>query len=111
MRTPEKAPHHACRRRQGRRRPELQPNSNSSGGGKEGDPETTAPDGGREGFRRRRATGGGMQEGHVFNVEAAKQAMANILSLDLFSNIEVQPRLDENNEGGLIVEIKLEVPE
>lgn len=48
-----------------------------------------------------------LQEGHVFNIEAGKQALRNINSLALFSNIEVNPRPDENNEGGIIVEIKL----
>jgi IAP75 family protein translocase len=43
----------------------------------------------------------------VFNIEAGKQALRNINSLALFSNIEVNPRPDENNEGGIIVEIKL----
>ena len=33
--------------------------------------------------------------------------MRNINSLALFSNIEVNPRPDEKNEGGIIVEIKL----
>lgn len=45
--------------------------------------------------------------GHVFNIEAGKQALRNINSLGLFSNIEVNPRPDEKNEGGIIVEIKL----
>ncbi|KAF7120436.1 hypothetical protein RHSIM_Rhsim13G0077600 [Rhododendron simsii] len=48
-----------------------------------------------------------LQEGNVFNIEAGKQALRNINSLALFSNIEVNPRPDENNEGGIIVEIKL----
>lgn len=45
--------------------------------------------------------------GGVFNIEAGKQALRNINSLGLFSNIEVNPRPDENSEGGIIVEIKL----
>ncbi|CAL9119600.1 unnamed protein product [Musa textilis] len=44
---------------------------------------------------------------HVFNIEAGKQALRSINSLSLFSNIEVNPRPDEKNEGGIIVEIKL----
>lgn len=48
-----------------------------------------------------------LRKGHVFNIEAGKQALRNINSLALFSNIEVNPRPDEKNEGGIIVEIKL----
>jgi hypothetical protein len=39
--------------------------------------------------------------------QVGKQALRNINSLALFSNIEVNPRPDEKNEGGIIVEIKL----
>ncbi|XP_023920680.2 protein TOC75-3, chloroplastic [Quercus suber] len=48
-----------------------------------------------------------LRPGQVFNIEAGKQALRNINSLGLFSNIEVNPRPDEKNEGGIIVEIKL----
>ncbi|KAK7272052.1 hypothetical protein RJT34_28422 [Clitoria ternatea] len=48
-----------------------------------------------------------LRSGYTFNIEAGKQALRNINSLALFSNIEVNPRPDENNEGGIIVEIKL----
>ncbi|KAK8923999.1 hypothetical protein KSP39_PZI019252 [Platanthera zijinensis] len=48
-----------------------------------------------------------LQTGHVFNIEDGKQALRNINSLAMFSNIEVNPRPDEKNEGGIIVEIKL----
>ncbi|KAI8016082.1 hypothetical protein LOK49_LG05G01330 [Camellia lanceoleosa] len=48
-----------------------------------------------------------LRQGRVFNIEAGKQALRNINSLALFSNIEVNPRPDEKNEGGIIVEIKL----
>ncbi|CAK9141503.1 unnamed protein product [Ilex paraguariensis] len=48
-----------------------------------------------------------LRPGNVFNIEAGKQALRNINSLALFSNIEVNPRPDEKNEGGIIVEIKL----
>lgn len=48
-----------------------------------------------------------LNKGHVFNIEAGKQALRNINSLALFSNIEVNPRPDEKNEGGIVVEIKL----
>ncbi|KAH7542412.1 hypothetical protein FEM48_Zijuj02G0070700 [Ziziphus jujuba var. spinosa] len=48
-----------------------------------------------------------LRPGRVFNIEAGKQALRNINSLALFSNIEVNPRPDEKNEGGIIVEIKL----
>ncbi|GAU17301.1 hypothetical protein TSUD_110180 [Trifolium subterraneum] len=45
--------------------------------------------------------------GNTFNIEAGKQALKNIHSLALFSNIEVNPRPDESSEGGIIVEIKV----
>ncbi|KAA3489640.1 protein TOC75-3, chloroplastic-like [Gossypium australe] len=48
-----------------------------------------------------------LRQGNVFNIEAGKQALRNVNSLALFSNIEVNPRPDEKNEGGIIVEIKL----
>ncbi|XWS71662.1 hypothetical protein CRYUN_Cryun03dG0157600 [Craigia yunnanensis] len=48
-----------------------------------------------------------LRQGNVFNIEAGKQALRNINSLALFSNIEVNPRPDEKNEGGINVEIKL----
>lgn len=48
-----------------------------------------------------------LRQGHVFNIEAGKQALRNINSLALFSNIEVNPKPDEKNDGGIIVEIKL----
>ncbi|KAL1552902.1 putative translocon at the outer envelope membrane of chloroplasts 75-III [Salvia divinorum] len=48
-----------------------------------------------------------LRQGQVFNIEAGKQALRNINSLALFSNIEVNPRQDEKNEGGIIVEVKL----
>lgn len=48
-----------------------------------------------------------LRQGEVFNLDAGKQALRNINSLSLFSNIEVNPRPDEKNEGGIIVEIKL----
>lgn len=48
-----------------------------------------------------------LRPGYTFNIEAGKQALRNVNSLALFSNIEVNPRPDEKNEGGIIVEIKL----
>ncbi|KAL4323724.1 hypothetical protein GQ457_11G019550 [Hibiscus cannabinus] len=48
-----------------------------------------------------------LRQGNVFNIEAGKQALRNVNSLGLFSNIEVNPQPDEKNEGGIIVEIKL----
>ncbi|KAJ7980816.1 Protein TOC75-3, chloroplastic [Quillaja saponaria] len=48
-----------------------------------------------------------LRPGYTFNIEAGKQALRNINSLALFSNIEVNPRPDEKNDGGIIVEIKL----
>ncbi|KAF2576706.1 hypothetical protein F2Q70_00005498 [Brassica cretica] len=44
---------------------------------------------------------------NVLNMEAANQAVKNIFSLNLFSNVEINPRPDEKNEGGVVVEIKL----
>ncbi|XP_074592013.1 protein TOC75-3, chloroplastic-like [Curcuma longa] len=48
-----------------------------------------------------------LRPGHVFNMEAGKQVLRNMNSLGLFSNIELNPRPDEKNDGGIIVEIKL----
>ncbi|KAK1299008.1 hypothetical protein QJS10_CPB14g01617 [Acorus calamus] len=48
-----------------------------------------------------------LRQGHVFNMEAGKLALKNLNSLGLFSNIEVNPRQDEKNEGGIILEVKL----
>ncbi|XP_020223611.1 protein TOC75-3, chloroplastic [Cajanus cajan] len=48
-----------------------------------------------------------LRPGYTFNIEAGKQALRNVNSLALFSNIEVNPRPDEKQEGGIIVEIKL----
>lgn len=48
-----------------------------------------------------------LRPGHVFNIEAGKQALGNINSLSLFSNIEVNPQPYEKNGGGIIIEIKL----
>jgi outer membrane protein assembly factor BamA len=48
-----------------------------------------------------------LRPGHIFNIGAGKQALKNVNSLALFSNIEVNPRPDETKEGGIVVEIKL----
>ncbi|GAB2234034.1 hypothetical protein Droror1_Dr00003270 [Drosera rotundifolia] len=48
-----------------------------------------------------------LAKGRVFNIETGKQALRNLNSLGLFSNIEVNPRPDEKKEGGIVVEIKL----
>lgn len=40
-------------------------------------------------------------------MEAARKALHSINSLQLFANIEVMPKADEQVEGGIIVEIKL----
>lgn len=48
-----------------------------------------------------------LRPGNVFKIEAGKQALRNLNSLGLFSNIEVNPVADEKNEGGVIVEINL----
>ncbi|CAJ2660913.1 unnamed protein product [Trifolium pratense] len=45
--------------------------------------------------------------GNTFNIKAGKQALRNIGSLALFSNIEINPRPDESSEGSIIVEIKV----
>ncbi|KAH0906808.1 hypothetical protein HID58_038635 [Brassica napus] len=48
-----------------------------------------------------------LRPGNALNMEAANQAVKNIFSLNLFSNVEINPRPDEKNEGGVVVEIKL----
>ncbi|EFJ06297.1 hypothetical protein SELMODRAFT_270688 [Selaginella moellendorffii] len=48
-----------------------------------------------------------LSSGKIFNIEAGKKALRNINNLSLFSNIEVNPRPDEEIEGGIIVEVKL----
>ncbi|XP_057815739.2 protein TOC75, chloroplastic [Cryptomeria japonica] len=45
--------------------------------------------------------------GRVFNIDAGRQALRNINGLALFSNIEINPKPDETNEGGIAVEVKL----
>ncbi|MCO5603197.1 hypothetical protein L7F22_057344 [Adiantum nelumboides] len=48
-----------------------------------------------------------LEEGYLFNIEAGKRALRNVNNLGLFSNIEVNPRPDEENDGGIVVEVKL----
>lgn len=48
-----------------------------------------------------------LQTGYIFNIEAGKKALRNVNGLALFSNIEVNPRPDEENDGGIVVEVKL----
>eukprot|EP00246_Nothoceros_aenigmaticus_P003842 TRINITY_DN15047_c0_g2_i1.p1 TRINITY_DN15047_c0_g2~~TRINITY_DN15047_c0_g2_i1.p1 ORF type:complete len:600 (-),score=84.51 TRINITY_DN15047_c0_g2_i1:420-2054(-) len=48
-----------------------------------------------------------LSAGQVFNIEAGKKALRNINALSLFSNIEVNPRPDEDIDGGIVVEVKL----
>ncbi|KAH7306402.1 hypothetical protein KP509_22G009500 [Ceratopteris richardii] len=48
-----------------------------------------------------------LQPGYIFNIEAGKKALRTINGLGLFSNIEVNPRPDEKDESGIVVEIKL----
>ncbi|TKY67378.1 TOC75 protein [Spatholobus suberectus] len=48
-----------------------------------------------------------VRPGYIFNMEEGKQVLRNLNSLGLFSNIEVNPRADENNEGGVVVEVRL----
>lgn len=45
--------------------------------------------------------------GEIFNIDAGREALRNINSLGLFSNIEINPKPDETNEGGIAVEVKL----
>ena len=45
--------------------------------------------------------------GIVFNIEAQRQALNNLDSLSLFSNIKVHPLPDEKQEGGIVVGITL----
>ncbi|KAM5584578.1 protein TOC75-3, chloroplastic [Rosa sericea] len=52
-----------------------------------------------------------LRPGNAFNIEAGKQALRNLTSLGLFSNIEVNPVPDEKNEGGIVVEINLKEQE
>nr|XP_043638224.1 protein TOC75-3, chloroplastic-like [Erigeron canadensis] len=47
-----------------------------------------------------------LQEGNVFNIEAWNQGLNNLISLSLFSNVEVYPR--PAREGGFVLEIKLQ---
>ncbi|GJY57217.1 protein TOC75-3, chloroplastic [Tanacetum coccineum] len=47
------------------------------------------------------------QHRNVFNIEAQRQALRNLDSLSMFSNIEVYPLPDEKQEGGILVGIKL----
>ncbi|CAH8306321.1 unnamed protein product [Eruca vesicaria subsp. sativa] len=48
-----------------------------------------------------------LRPGHVHNMNAANQALNNINSLKVFSSVEINPRADEKNEGGVVVEINL----
>lgn len=48
-----------------------------------------------------------LRAGQIFNIEAGKKALRNVNGLALFSNIEVNPRPDEENDGGIVVEVKL----
>lgn len=48
-----------------------------------------------------------LKSGQIFNIEAGKKALRNVNALALFSNIEVNPRPDEENDGGIVVEVKL----
>uniref|UniRef100_A0A0D6R0X4 Uncharacterized protein n=1 Tax=Araucaria cunninghamii TaxID=56994 RepID=A0A0D6R0X4_ARACU len=44
---------------------------------------------------------------NLFNINDGRRALQNVNSLGLFSNIEINPKPDEANEGGIIVEVKL----
>ncbi|KAF6142238.1 hypothetical protein GIB67_012087 [Kingdonia uniflora] len=46
-----------------------------------------------------------LRQEHAFNIEAGKQALRNINLFDLFSNIEVNPRPGDKNDGGIIIEL------
>lgn len=48
-----------------------------------------------------------LRAGQIFNIEAGKKALRNVNGLALFSNIEVNPRPDEDTDGGIVVEVKL----
>eukprot|EP00850_Spirogloea_muscicola_P013704 SM000094S24721 [mRNA] locus=s94:538502:542137:+ [translate_table: standard] len=48
-----------------------------------------------------------LKAGTIFNIEAGKKALRNVNALALFSNIEVNPRPDEEKEGGIVVEVKV----
>ncbi|KAJ7564008.1 hypothetical protein O6H91_03G133900 [Diphasiastrum complanatum] len=48
-----------------------------------------------------------LRAGQLFNIEAGKKALRNVNNLALFSNIEVNPRPDEEADGGIVVEVKL----
>ncbi|TKY67376.1 TOC75 protein [Spatholobus suberectus] len=48
-----------------------------------------------------------VRSGYVFNTEAGKQVLRNLNFLGFFSNVEVNPRTDENKEEGVVVEVKL----
>uniref|UniRef100_A0A0D9XW90 Bacterial surface antigen (D15) domain-containing protein n=1 Tax=Leersia perrieri TaxID=77586 RepID=A0A0D9XW90_9ORYZ len=52
-----------------------------------------------------------LRPGHIYNNGAGKQALNNIHSLGLFSSVELQPRPDETNQGGVVVAIKLKEQE
>ncbi|KAL3530786.1 hypothetical protein ACH5RR_010108 [Cinchona calisaya] len=47
-----------------------------------------------------------LRQGQMFNIEAGKQALRNINSLGLFSNIDIIPCPDDKNEGGIIASIQ-----
>lgn len=42
-----------------------------------------------------------LRPGHIFSIEAGKQAQKNIHSLGVFSNIEVNPCPDDKTQGGI----------
>ncbi|KAG7656473.1 hypothetical protein ISN44_As01g034760, partial [Arabidopsis suecica] len=51
---------------------------------------------------------GNVVEGHVLNIKVVHEAVRNIHSLGLFSNIEIMPIPNKKREGGVIVEVKLQ---
>ncbi|KAK3011421.1 hypothetical protein RJ639_010909 [Escallonia herrerae] len=48
-----------------------------------------------------------LRRGHVFDINAARQALQNLNALGLFTNIDIIPRVDEENETGFAVDVKL----
>ncbi|KAK3039007.1 hypothetical protein RJ639_027492 [Escallonia herrerae] len=48
-----------------------------------------------------------LRQGHVYEINAARQALQNLNALGLFTNIEINSRADEENETGFAVDIKL----
>lgn len=48
-----------------------------------------------------------IKAGNIFNMEASRKVLSNMNSLQLFQNMEVNPRMDEALEQGVVIEVKL----